>query len=110
MKIENNQMTVTCGELLEIQLKELELYQQEEFFCIVIQEMCNNRRFPVSSDHVIDQFKKAAPARFVKQVLHDSDTCVLHDHMLSKFKYTKTPRVNLLKAIPSDYVFTFQLK
>lgn len=110
MKIEDNQLTVTCGELLKIQLIELDLFNQEEYFCIVIQEMCGHRRFPVSSEHVIDQFKKAVPERFVKNGVRHDHTCILHDHMLSKFKYSKTPRINLLKSIPSDYVFTFQLK
>ena len=107
MKCARGELTITCGELLGLQLANLKEYEQEEFFCILIQELMASRNFPHSSENVIEQFKKAVPYRFLKE---DVDSCILDDHLRSKYKYAKHPRINILQAIPRDYVFTFQMK
>lgn len=107
MNYANGVLTITCGELLESQLANLKEFQQEEFFCILIQELMFSRNFPLSSESVIEQFKKAVPSRFFKE---DVDSCILDDHLLSKYKYAKHPRINILQVIPRDYVFAFKMK
>jgi hypothetical protein len=103
-------LSITAGELLALQNLNLEKYGEEEFFCIILQEilaqMGNANAFtPHSSAHVIDQFKKATPKRFKRG---EDDSSMLDDHLLSKYQ-TAYPRISLLKALAPEYEFSFRM-
>jgi hypothetical protein len=101
-------ITITAGELAKIYAR-----KETYFFCDMLSLMKPGYR-PVSSLQVIEQFVKAKPDRFYQDTLARCEAREAFSTVSSpmKMKYYKqgNPRLNLLKAIPPDYVLEFQME
>ena len=112
MKFDNKTKTlsITAGELLALQLENVVHYDSEDYFCIILQEVMQNSfnrvRIPRSSFQVIDEFRKVIPKRFKTK---DEESCLLDDHLLAKYSKVVNPRIWLLKAIPPEHEFSFEM-
>ena len=99
-------LSVTVAELLEFQLDRVEKYQSEEYFCIVLQEL-QPGHYPTSSVDVINQFRKAAPSRFIART---PNSCLLDEHLKAKYAKAEHPRICLLKSLDPCYEFSFSME